>query len=942
MAESAISAVLGNVSTLALQETTLLCCASSEVEFLKHELKRLQGFLRDADSKRRLGNPGAAVLVSQIRDAAYEADNVIEAAEYMQKRTGSRKGSWVAIARYGCLPSDLSTLHKVGVEIKRIRRNISEIFESANSLKIVADLAHTSIEKVDVDDEFPQDYGPIYQNFEDVITEDSLSVVSIVAMGGAGKTTLARKVYTSSSVKQHFEATSWVTVSQNFKGIDLLKDIVKQIMGGRDESIAKMNEYEVGKKIHDFLLQKRYLVVLDDVWETDTWDQINKRVKAFPDATNGSRVLLTTRKEDVANHVQMPTYVHHLKKLDEQKSWVLFSSKALPSYRRSVIRDLNEFEKLGRKIAKKCDGLPLALAVLGGYLSKNLNAQIWSDILSDWPSTKNGQMMRDILARSYKDLPNHYLRACLLYLAAFPEDYVIYVPDLIQLWIAESFIPHTPKHILEETARNYVTELAQRSLVQVVDRSRAHGWIERIRIHDILHDWCIEEARQDGFLDAINKTAGQNGASSSSSDNLMYYCFSFQTLSGQILPVAPNVRSLLGFELESVSLPKLRFLRVLCIEDSTLKDFSSVIGGCIHIRLLRHFYLTSGTKFSPPPPARSVRLQSKELQSFVLHHRPFGTDFRCHDMMIFLGQLNQLTTLSLTMDANMPAQVLNIFANMRHLVDIYLSRFGVLDKLPAEFPQSVRRLVLYADAIKQDQMRILEKLPCLVVLGLSGYIVGQTMCCSAQGFPRLQDLILNRFSTEEWRMEEGTMPKLSHLALFGCRKMSKLPAGLLHLPSLGHLKLTYMGQISEDDITLKELPRKGCEIVKSGDTWSVPGILPSNPSPNPHISPPPKSTVSLQKKGAAALSSLHPRPQPPKSPMPLPSVQIRPPDANLVASPFSGAVARPCTRWIRGGLGECQGRRLPLPRARRAKGWPTSPLPRRTATPPPPRRQRWC
>uniref|UniRef100_A0A453TD73 Disease resistance protein winged helix domain-containing protein n=1 Tax=Aegilops tauschii subsp. strangulata TaxID=200361 RepID=A0A453TD73_AEGTS len=117
-------------------------------------------------------------------------------------------------------------------------------------------------------------------------------------------------------------------------------------------------------------------------------------------------------------------------------------------------------------------------------------------------------MMSVILARSYKDLPNHHLRSCLLYFAAFPEDYEIYVPDLIEFWIAESFIPHTPNHTLEETARSYVTELAQRSLVQVVGRSTAYGWIERIRIHDILHDWCIQEARQDGFLDTSNKTAG--------------------------------------------------------------------------------------------------------------------------------------------------------------------------------------------------------------------------------------------------------------------------------------------------------------------------------------------------------------------------------------------------------------------------------------------------
>ncbi|XP_037463419.1 putative disease resistance protein At1g50180 isoform X2 [Triticum dicoccoides] len=874
MAESAVSAVVGNVSTLALQETTLLCGVSTEVEFLKDELKRLQGFLRDADSKRRMGVSGVAVLVSQIRDAAYEADNVIEAADHMHKRNRLKKGFMGAIARYARLPSDLSTIHKVGVEIKRVRRKISEIFESANRLKIM-DLGNGSVENAHVNDEFQQDYGPMYQSFEDidlvgfeeeykeivkklVDTQDhlGLSVVSIVAMGGAGKTTLARKVYTSSRVKQHFGEIAWVTVSQKYKGVDLLKDIFKQIMGSKDESVDKMNEYEVGKKIHDFLLQRRYLVVLDDVWETDTWEQLNKRVKVFPDATNGSRIMLSTRKEDVANHVQMPTHVHHLKKLDEEQSWKLFCSKALPSYKRSVIDNVDELEKLGRKFAKKCDGLPLALAVLGGYLSKNLNAQTWSDILSDWPSTKNGQMMRDILARSYKDLPNHYLRACLLYLAAFPEDYVIYVPDIIQLWIAESFIPHTPKHILEGTAHNYVTELAQRSLVQVVGRSRAHGWIERIRIHDILHDWCTEEARQDGFLDAIDKTTGQAGASSSSpSANLVSYRFSFQTLSDHIIPSTPNVRSLPGFRLSSASLSKSRFLRILCIEDSTLKDFSGVIGGCIHLRLLRlrycegvalpssigkllylqtielrnsaldsqpqvpnslwdiptlrHVYLGNG--FSPPPPARSVRLQPKELQSFVLDLYPAGTDFRYHDMMIFLGLLNQLTTFSLSIHPNIPAEVVNLFANMPHLVDIYLFRFDVLDKLPAEFPQSVRRLVLFADVVKQDPMLILEKLPHLVVLELSGY-QGQTMCSSAQGFPRLQELALHSFSTKEWRMEEGAMPKLSHLSLWLCKKMSKLPDGLLHLPSLGHLKLSSMPQISEDDITRKELQQKGCEV----------------------------------------------------------------------------------------------------------------------------------
>ena len=125
------------------------------------------------------------------------------------------------------------------------------------------------------------------------------------------------------------------------------------------------------------------------------------------------------------------------------------------------------------------------------------------------------------------------------------------------------------------------------------------------------------------------------------------------------------------------------------VEDTELK--SGVPNSLWDIPTLRHVYLGDG--FSPPPPARSVRLQPKELQSFVLALDPVGTDFRCHDMMIFLGQLNQLTNFSLSMPPDIPGEVLNIFANMPHLVDISLGQFDVLDKLPAEFPRSEERRV---------------------------------------------------------------------------------------------------------------------------------------------------------------------------------------------------------------------------------------------------------
>ncbi|XP_047065344.1 LOW QUALITY PROTEIN: probable disease resistance RPP8-like protein 4 [Lolium rigidum] len=505
--------VVGSVGNLAVQETKFLCGVNLEVGFLKDELMRLQAYLRDADSKRRSGNERVSVLVSQIRAAAYEAQNVIEAADYMDKRNRLKMGFMGAISRYARLPSDLATLQKVGAEIQHVRRKLNEIFQSADRLKI--DLDNIVV----VENEFPQDCNQFHPSFDDdlvlvgfedeheevvdklVDNEKMLSVVSVVSMGGAGKTTLAKKVYTSSRVKQHFEVVAWVTVSQTFKGIDLLKDIMKQITGGTYDSTNLMQEFDVGKKIRDFLFTKRYLVVLDDVWEADTWDQLNRTVEAFPNEDNG-----------------------------------------------------------------------------------------------------------------------------------------------------------------------------------VTRRSMAHEWIEEIRVHDILHEWCIGEARQDSFLEVLHEISGQ--VSGQSTDMMIPYRFSYQVLDGHILQAAPNLRALIGFQLRSISLLKLRFLRVLHIERSRVGDFTSAIGGCINLRFyrkkrcedvtlpssvgqllylqtidmtgthsvipkslwdipsLRHVCLSNG--FSPPK-----RLQQKELQTFQLELG--SSNSKCYNlnMVKFLSQMNQLTTLSL-------------------------------------------------------------------------------------------------------------------------------------------------------------------------------------------------------------------------------------------------------------------------------------------------------
>jgi len=203
----------------------------------------------------------------------------------------------------------------------------------------------------------------------------------------------------------------------------------------------------------------------------------------------------------------------------------------------------------------------------------------------------------------------------------------------------------------------------------------------------------------------------------------------------------------------------------------------------------------------------------KELQ--FLHIDAEVNDCFQGGMVAFWGQMTQLTTLYLRA-SDMPAPMIHILANMTYLVEADLGIFERLNKLPESqlFPQGLRQLRLWAEAIEEDPMPFLEKLPCLVVLLLTGYS-GSIMVCSAQGFPRLQELDLQFFECDEWRIEIGAMPSLSRLRLYRWPNMTKLPEGLLYLPSLKELSLALLPQISEDDVTWKNLHGKGCKVSRN-------------------------------------------------------------------------------------------------------------------------------
>ncbi|XP_019179951.1 PREDICTED: disease resistance protein RPP13-like [Ipomoea nil] len=264
-------------------------------------------------------------------------------------------------------------------------------------------------------------------------------VVSIQGMGGISKTTLARRVYENPSTVSHFDRRLWVVVSQHHNKRQMLLDL----LGSKDNS----SDGDLALQLYPRLKGQRYLVVMDDVWSIESWDDVKS---CFPDDKNGSRVLLTTRVAEVASCIGSNNYFsHQMQFLDQSESWELFHKKACKCH--GV-----EFETIGRPIVEKCKGLPLAIVVVAGV---------------------------------------------------FPEDYKINANNLARLWAAEGLVKAFKNESFEAVAKRYINELMDRNLILVSERSSCGRKIKEFRVHDLLHAFCVREGQSQSLLHVADESS---------------------------------------------------------------------------------------------------------------------------------------------------------------------------------------------------------------------------------------------------------------------------------------------------------------------------------------------------------------------------------------------------------------------------------------------------
>ncbi|XP_019188333.1 PREDICTED: putative late blight resistance protein homolog R1A-10 [Ipomoea nil] len=335
----------------------------------------------------------------------------------------------------------------------------------------------------------------VFKKILDQLTQQSTKrrqVVSVVGMGGIGKTTLAHKVYEHPSITSHFDKRAWVSVSQKHSKEQMLQSLIGGVIGASRAELHKQRTDQLAERLRKYLKEQRYLIVIDDIWSEEAWDSVQR---CFPDDNNGSRILLTSRLKEVAKYASSGNYIINMPFLDAGESWSLYCKVF------GKIEFPSKFEQIGRDVVKKCNGLPLAITIVASLLSKTeQNEEKWKNVAKSVTDGSNDACSR-ILYLSYNQL-SHHLKACFLYFGTFEEDYEIPVKKLVRLWAADGFLS-TVKHVnIEKVAMECLQDLVDRSLV-IVSKQSYNGKMKRIRIHDLLRDLCLNEAKRENLLNVF-------------------------------------------------------------------------------------------------------------------------------------------------------------------------------------------------------------------------------------------------------------------------------------------------------------------------------------------------------------------------------------------------------------------------------------------------------
>ncbi|XP_074288146.1 putative disease resistance protein At1g50180 [Silene latifolia] len=836
MAECSVQSAVQCLGKLLVEEKENLQAIEQKVEQLRDELDWMQCFLREADPCRNV-DPRISRWVIQIQGIAFEAEDIVESflvkvlSHQNQHHTGKTSTLKNALERYLWVVKEAKAIHDASNDIEALRVKVSTLTSRLQAYgvgitrsecwKLESTQPGIDVFKEDkivgLDDKVKQIVGDLVSK----ATENKF--FGIWGKNGIGKTTFAAKVYFHFAVRRHFDRFVWLNVPENCKIVDLLRKLWSSLGRISWDEVEMMNEQVLVKEIFDVMLEKKCLVIIDDVWSKEIWDGLKEAFPGDDERDSRSKILFTTQSSKVAEEMHQGAVVRELRCLSYDESWELLRTKL------GDFTGTHAMTEMAKNMLKSCQGIPLAVIALGGLLAATKTPEKWK-ILLDHITVNNGdQSYEKVLELCYYNLP-YYLKNCFLFLGNFPQHYEIHVKRLCHMWVAQG-ITVLENGDVENFAEYCLNELLQRGMVQVAKRGSTDK-IRSCRLHKIMRDLCFQVSKEENLGGKTRQFAlylGEDEESSFPMKNPFLRCL-------QLFPSTEkssemNYMSLKSFckdsplirvlDLEGVSvstktLPReigdLLYLRYLNLKGMPLTKLPPTIGSLrwvetldlrAKVRLeipnvlwrltkLRHLYLPC---YFTVKDSEKLRLDSltnlltlKNANHFLTED-VLGMKFLKRASIRYISENEHVefmqkspeVTFSLTIfQAVISEQQVNVLQHFQNLIKLELKGGLSAPMNKLIFPSNMQKLLLDFCGLIQDPMPILEKLPNLACLCFDHQAyMGQNMICSSSGFPRLSYLRFNGLKNlEEFKVEKGAMPHLRQLEVKNCERLTKIPDGI--------------------------------------------------------------------------------------------------------------------------------------------------------------------
>uniref|UniRef100_A0A0D9XFP5 Uncharacterized protein n=1 Tax=Leersia perrieri TaxID=77586 RepID=A0A0D9XFP5_9ORYZ len=799
LARSALDGVVSRAGTAVADEAALLLGVRREVEFIRDELDMMRSFLRLAAGANHAdinADDTVRTWVNQVRDLAHDVeDSLLDFA-------AASPPVWRRLA----------ARHRVAARIREIKSSFDELNHRFLRYRIVVehpragDAAggeHDAAQYFTAEMAFQESDIIGRAREKEEVTAMVLNVsggngggggeVGIVAvwgMGGMGKSSVVRMAYNDPILLDAFDCGAWVTVPHPLDGAD---EFVRRMR--RQLGVGVADVHDAGD-----LRGKRYVIIVDDLNSQEEWDHIWPVLNV--DGGKGSRVVVTTRREDVARYCagharEGNGHVYELKPLGRDESRDLFCHKVFKSTEYTLEK---EMEDQAVPILKRCRGLPLAISTIGGLLAnrpktsmewmklhEHLGAELESDLRN----------ITKVIVSSYDGLP-YDLKSIFLYLSIFPENHEIRCTRLLRRWMAEGYISKNRDMPVEEVGQRFYNELINRSMIQPSKKRISPSVsVDRCRVHSMVLQIILSKSIEENQLFIIKKHC--NEIPQSKMRHLVVSRWKRRDEKLERLNFS-YVRSLTVFGDCPASLisPKMRLLRVLDLEDSVNLKNEDLrhVGELHHLRYL----CLRGTEISKLPCLQNLRyLETLDIQDTKVTQLPHGIA-KLEKLRYLLAGVNfSKELLHKVEQPETDHRKANLLGNMVSCLYCNGSDccgISNLDRVSVRAPEGVEKLrgllmlsvinVSYGNGVAGK----LKKLTNLRRLGVSGVIEeeGQDLCKSIEKLSRLQRLEVRSDSLEFLSESKFTAPKhLRSLRLYG--NLFRLPKWIGSLNDLAKLKL---------------------------------------------------------------------------------------------------------------------------------------------------------